>query len=88
MVKKNLFSKIAEKMQGHEYMQGQGRQDSGHDRAAGQRSADCSYPEFGPVELVEEINCNFQLFSIPVFFVYIYDSLTTVISCREDREGS
>ena len=40
------------------YMQGHVKQDSLPDRAAGQRSADCSYPEFGPVELVEEINCN------------------------------
>jgi hypothetical protein len=45
-------------MQGREYVNGHGRQDNCPDRAAGQRSVDCSYPEFGPVELVEEINCN------------------------------
>jgi hypothetical protein len=41
-----------------EYLQGNGKQDGLSNRAAGQRSADFSYPEFGPVELVEEINCN------------------------------
>ncbi len=47
-----------------EYLQGNGRQDGLPNRAAGQRSADCSYPEFGPVELVEEINCKLDaLFS-------------------------
>ena len=56
-----LIVPVMQSVEYEEYMQGHGshgRQELIQDRAAGQRSVDTAYPEFGPAELVEEINCN------------------------------